>query len=56
LEAWVALLAVVVLVVQVAVLVFIRPSLSPDLQEVMHGGNWEGIFPALVGFYFGVRS
>src|SRR5262249_14179316 len=29
-QAWVALIAVVILVVQVMVLVFIRPSLSPD--------------------------
>jgi hypothetical protein len=56
LEAWVALLAVVVLAVQVAVFVFIRPNLSLEQQELMQGGGWEGVFPALVGFYFGVRS
>ncbi len=55
-EAWIALLAVVVLVVQVLVLVFIRPTLSPEMQETIQGGKWEGAFPALVGFYFGARS
>jgi len=55
-EAWVALLAVLVLVVQVMVLVFIRPSLSHEQQELMEGGGWEGVFPALVGLYFGLRS
>src|SRR5207249_8397085 len=55
-QAWVALIAVVILAVQVIVLVFIRPTLSPDQQEMLQGGNWEGVFPAIVGFYFGVRS
>jgi hypothetical protein len=56
LEAWIALLAVIVLVVQVVVLVFVRPSLSPEQQELMEGGRLEGVFPALVGLYFGLRS
>jgi hypothetical protein len=55
-EAWVALIAVLILAVQVLVLVFIRPSVSPDQQNLLEGGSWEGVFPALVGFYFGVRS
>jgi hypothetical protein len=55
LEAWVALLAVVVLVVQVVVLVFINPTVSEEFQ-LMKDGPWDGIVAALVGFYFGARS
>jgi hypothetical protein len=55
LQAWVALIAVLALAVQVAVLVFINPSVSED-KRLLTEGHWEGAFAAIVGFYFGARS
>jgi hypothetical protein len=55
LQAWVALIAVLALAVQVVVLVFINPSVSED-KRLLTEGHWEGAFAAIVGFYFGARS
>jgi hypothetical protein len=54
-QAWIALLAVAALVVQVVVFVFINPSVSEDMQ-LLKDGKWDGIAAALIGFYFGARS
>jgi hypothetical protein len=54
-QAWIALLAVIALVVQVVVFVFINPTVSEDLQ-VLKDGKWDGVPAALIGFYFGARS
>jgi hypothetical protein len=54
-EAWVALLAALVLVVQVVVLTVINPSVSEGLQ-LLKDGQWDGVVAALIGFYFGARS
>lgn len=55
LQAWVALIAAVVLIVQVVVLVVINPTVSEDLK-LMQDGKWDGVVAALIGFYFGARS
>jgi hypothetical protein len=55
LQAWLALIAVLVLVVQVVVYVFINPDVSPE-NQLLTSGNWEAAFAAIVGFYFGARS
>jgi hypothetical protein len=54
-QAWIALLSVVVLIVQVVVLLFINPSVSENLQ-LLNDGWWDGVVAALIGFYFGARS
>jgi hypothetical protein len=54
-EAWIALLAVVVLIIQVLVLVVINPSVSEE-NQFLKDGQWDGIVAALIGFYFGARS
>jgi hypothetical protein len=55
LQAWIALIAVLVLIVEVCVRVFINPTVPPE-QQLFKDGQWEGVFAALVGFYFGARS
>lgn len=54
LQAWVSLLAMLGLVAEVLLQVFINPSLEPEKRLDLT--QWEGILAALVGFYFGARS
>jgi hypothetical protein len=53
-QAWVALLAIIVLGILVVIQVMINPGLS--LGEQIEPTTVEGILAALVGFYFGARS
>ncbi len=53
-EAWVALMALIVLGILVVIQVFINPGLS--LGDQIEPALVEGILAALVGFYFGARS
>jgi len=55
LQAWIALIAVLVLIVEVCVRLFINPTVPPE-KQLFKDGQWEGVFAALVGFYFGARS
>jgi hypothetical protein len=55
LQAWVALIAVFALAIQVIVLVFINPYVSEG-RQLFTEGHWEKWFAAIVGFYFGARS
>jgi len=50
--AWVSLIALVSLVVEVVVRLVINPTLAKPL-ELPH---WEGYLAAVVGFYFGLKS
>jgi hypothetical protein len=54
-QAWVALLGVLMLSVEVLIQLVILPS-SPDLQERLNFSNWQTILTAIVAFYFGARS
>jgi hypothetical protein len=54
-EAWIALLATLILIVQVVVWVFINPYVSEPFQ-LFKDGQWDGVVAALIGFYFGARS
>lgn len=54
-QAWVALLGVLMLSVEVMIQLVILPS-SPDLQERLNFSNWQTILTAIVAFYFGARS
>jgi hypothetical protein len=50
--AWVSLLAMIGLVVETILVVFINPRLNQELSL----GGWEAVLTALVTFYFGARS
>jgi hypothetical protein len=50
--AWISLLAMVGLAVEIIVHLVINPTLAQPLQLP----HWEGYIAALVGFYFGVKS
>ncbi len=52
-QAWVSLIAVLMLAVQFVVVVLINPRLSNPL---VMGDWWDHTFAAIVGFYFGARS
>jgi hypothetical protein len=51
-EAWVSLIAVVLMAVATLIHLVINPSLSADLSLDL----WEGILTGVVAFYFGERS
>jgi hypothetical protein len=51
-QAWVALLAMLGLGVEVILQMFINPSLETPLDLT----QWEGALAGVVGFYFGARS
>jgi hypothetical protein len=53
-QAWVALLAMLILVILFLVHIFINPSLSAEMQLDLPKLN--AALAALVGFYFGARS
>jgi hypothetical protein len=53
-EAWIALLAVIVMGIVIVVHVFINPTLLE--REQIHPVSLENILGILVGFYFGARS
>lgn len=55
LQAWVALIALLLLAGQVIILVFINPTVAPE-NQILQSGHLEGAFAAVVGFYFGARS
>jgi hypothetical protein len=50
--AWVALIAMIMLVVETILVVFINPRVRQELNL----GPWEAVLTALVTFYFGARS
>jgi hypothetical protein len=52
-QAWLALIAVLILGVQLLILVVINPSLTEPMPESL---TWESVFAGIVGFYFGARS
>jgi hypothetical protein len=52
--AWVALLAMIGLTIEVIVVTIVNPSLQPDRQ--LNVPTWQGILSAVVSFYFGARS
>jgi hypothetical protein len=53
-QAWLALLAVLGMVVDLLRLVVINPTLSDD--RMIHLPTWEAILAGIVAFYFGARS
>jgi hypothetical protein len=53
-QAWVALLAVLGLGVEVLVLLVINPSMDPEHR--LHLPHWEMFLAGIVAFYFGARS
>jgi len=52
--AWLALLALLMLVAEVIILVVINPGLAEDRR--IHAPTWEAWLAAVISFYFGVRS
>jgi hypothetical protein len=52
-QAWVAMLAVLGMLVEVLRLVVVSPTLDP---EAHHLPTWEAILAGIVAFYFGARS
>jgi hypothetical protein len=53
-QAWISLVAVLLMGVAVIIHLVINPSLPPERQLTLP--NWEGFLSALVAFYFGTRS
>jgi hypothetical protein len=54
LQAWVSLLAMICLGIEVIIRLLVYPQASPERKfELPH---WEGFLSALVAFYFGARS
>ncbi|HZT83630.1 MAG TPA: hypothetical protein VFA26_25595 [Gemmataceae bacterium] len=53
-QAWVALIAIAILAVEMVVVLFINPSVRPELR--IESFHLEGALAAVVGFYFGARS
>src|SRR5262249_28269142 len=53
-QAWLSLIAVVALAIEVVMQLIINPTLSEDRQ--IHLPHLENMLAAIVGFYFGARS
>lgn len=53
-EAWLALLAVLLLTLEVLLQLVINPTLPPERQIVLP--HMENVLASIVGFYFGARS
>lgn len=53
-QAWISLLAVLGLAVEIIIRLVINPTLKSDEQLRLPG--WEGALAAVIAFYFGVRS
>jgi hypothetical protein len=53
-QAWLALLAVLLLSADVIYRFVVYPSLAPENRREVP--NWEGVLAAVVAFYFGARS
>ena len=53
-EAWLALLAVLLLTLEVLFQLVINPTLPPDRQ--INLPHLENVLASIVGFYFGARS
>lgn len=54
LQAWVSLLAMLGLVVEMIIVLFINPNLGSDLK--LNLTIWESVLTAIVAWYFGSRS
>jgi hypothetical protein len=53
-QAWLSLVAAVLLAVEVVIQLLLNPSLGPERQ--IHLPHLENVLAAIVGFYFGARS
>ncbi|HMC63567.1 MAG TPA: hypothetical protein VKI65_01390 [Gemmataceae bacterium] len=53
-QAWISLIAVVLLVIDTLIQLVIYPNVSEGLRVPLH--NWQYILTAVIAFYFGVRS
>src|SRR5205085_8925195 len=51
--AWVAIIAMSILVIVLLLVVFINPGMSEEKQ--IDTTTWDGVLVAIVSFYFGVR-
>jgi hypothetical protein len=56
LQAWVALIALLLLGIQTLLYTVIKPSLPPDYQDSFNWPMFDAILAGLVGLYFGARS
>jgi hypothetical protein len=54
-QAWLALMALLMLAGQVVILVFINPNVDPE-HHIVENPTLEALFAGTVGFYFGARS
>ena len=59
LQAWVAILAMLALSVEIIILAFINPQLSANEQLLSPGQQirpWDYALTGVIGAYFGIRS
>jgi hypothetical protein len=53
-QAWVAIVAMGILIIVMLLVMFINPGMSPEKQ--IDTTTWDGVLVAIVSFYFGART